>query len=372
MTRNHSSNKSHRKDKDLPLFGELHQRAKKAGQLPGTPMYTGKEISSETKITLLAYVHQQFKEIIGSKFEDCFPLDKSAESIWVNIEGLNNISLIEQIAQYFKLHPLTVEDILNVEQRPKIEEFDQYIFVTLKVLFSKNKPGDFTIKQISFILGNNFVLSFQEIDTTLFDPIHDRLKNNHYQSRQQRMDYLIYRLIDAIVDEYFIVLEGIGDDIEKIEDLIVASPTVRKERTIYRLKRQMLMLRKVIWPVREVLNHLLHIDNPLIAKSTTIYLRDVYDHIVQGIDTLETFRDMLSSLLDMYLSSLSQRLNEIMKTLTIISTIFIPITAIGSIYGMNFVNLPGLHWHYGYLIALVLMLIIASIMIVYFYRKKWI
>lgn len=355
------------------MFSEVHKRAKKAGKPPGTLTYTGDQTQGTPVVTVITYSANDFYEVCGHNLETCFPSDQPYKgTTWVNVEGLHDIELIKSLAKRYNLHPLTVEDILNVGQRPKVEEFKHYLFVTLKVLL-KTRDSSFTIKQVSIILGKNFVLTFQEADTTLFDGTRAKLRSQTSQTlRKEGGDYLMYRLIDTIVDEYFVTLENIGDQIEKMEEIIVASPTPQNARIIYRLKRQMLLLRKAIWPMRELLSHLTHTDNNLISKFTSIYMRDVYDHSVQAMDTLETFRDMLSSMLDMYLSSVTNRMSEIMKTLTIITTIFIPITAIASIYGMNFEALPGLRSKWGYLIALFVMAFIAGSMLVYFRRKKWI
>lgn len=355
------------------MFSEVHKRAKKKGQPPGTAKYTGEHVTNEPVITVVNYSKHDFNENIGSHLEDVLPNVAEKGTTWVNVEGLHNSEMIAQLAKKFDIHPLTIEDILNIEQRPKVEEFDNYIFITLKMLLWHTKTANFSVRQLSIVLGKNFVLSFQELDTELFDNIHQRLKGNPTQPlRQHGSDYLTYRLIDAVIDEYFVVLEALGNQIEKIEEIIIAAPTPANSRTIYRLKRQMLLLRKAIWPMREALSHLMHVEDHLITKYTSLYLRDVYDHTVQAIDSVETFREMLSSMLDMYLSSLTNRMNEIMKTLTIITTIFIPITSIASIYGMNFHYMPELQWRYGYPFALGIMSVIAILMLIYFKRKKWI
>lgn len=355
------------------MFSEIRKRVKKKGQPPGTAKYTGEHISNEPVITVIHYSKHDFYEYIGANLDDVLPKKHEEGITWVSIEGLHDSEMITQLTKKFDIHPLTVEDILNIEQRPKVEEFDNYIFITLKMLLWHPSKSNFSVRQLSIILGKNFVLSFQELNTKLFDNIHKRLKGNPTQPlRQHGSDYLTYRLIDAVVDEYFIVLEALGNQIEKTEELIIAAPTPTNSRTIYRLKRQMLLLRKAIWPMREAISHLIHVDDHLISKYTSLYLRDVYDHAVQAIDSVETFREMLSSMLDMYLSSLTNRMNEIMKTLTIITTIFIPITSIASIYGMNFHYMPELQWRYGYPFAIGIMLLIAILMLIYFKRKKWI
>lgn len=356
------------------MFREVHKRARKAGEPPGTAIYTGEEHNKETSITVVTYNAERSDEIIATELSPCLSLmDKQEGRVWINVEGLQDVTIIQDLAKRYHLHPLTVEDILNVEQRPKVEEYDGYIFITLKVLDWHSKSFTFRIKQLSIVLGENFILSFQESDTTRFDEIRKRLHSSGNQRlREQGCDYLAYRLIDSIVDEYFLVLEALGEKVERVEELIINSPTQQNARTIYRLKRKMLLLRKVIWPMREAVSHLMHEDSELVSKFTQLYLRDVYDHAVQAIDTLETFRDMLSNMLDVYLSSMTSRMNEIMKTLTIITSIFIPITSIASIYGMNFTYMPGLHWHWGFLAAVGAMILTALLMFVYYRERDWI
>lgn len=354
------------------MFSEIRKRVKKAGKAPGTFTYTGEQRTKPPVVTVINYSPSDFYETSDIHIEACFPPEMARKgTTWVNIEGLNDIELIKNLTKRYNLHPLTVEDILNVEQRPKVEEFKNYLFITLKVLLKQGHA--FTAKQVSFILGNNFLLTFQELDTTLFDNIRIKLRSKTNQTlRKEGPDYLMYRLIDTIVDEYFVTLEELGDQIEEIEESIITNPTPQSARTIYKIKREMLLVRKAIWPMRELLSHLAHTENNRISKFTMIYLRDVYDHTVQAIDSLETFREMLSSMLDVYLSSITNRMNEIMKTLTIITTIFIPITALASVYGMNFHYIPGLDWQFGYIAVLGSMGLIAFCMLLYFKYKKWI
>lgn len=355
------------------MFSEVRKRVKKIGQPPGSLIYTGEHTYTKPVITVTTYNAESAEEKIGNTLEECLLQPKDAGVTWINIEGLQDIALIEQIAKQFNLHPLTVEDILNIEQRPKVEEFNTYLFITLKVILWQPKKAIFDISQLSLIIGKNFVLSFQEQDTKRFDGLRKHLQTTtHQRLREQGSDYLAYRIIDTVVDEYFIVLEALGDQIEQVEGRIVASPNRRNSRAMYKLKRQMLLLRKAIWPMREALSHLLYTDDELITKFTRVYLRDVYDHTMQAIDTLETFRDMLSSMLDMYLSGLTIRTNEIMKTLTIITTTFIPITALASIYGMNVQDIPLMHSHWAFLTIFSIMLMIALMMMLYFRSKKWI
>lgn len=355
------------------MFSDLQNRVKKAGHPPGTAIYTGKQKVKPSILTVTTFDANDCKVMTGDHI-DPFLINQNGTSItWINVEGLSDVEQIKTLTNRFNIHPLTVEDILNVEQRPKVEEFDNYLFVTLKILNWKQKKLFFSVKQVSFIIGSNFILSFQESDNAIFAPILEKLQGEGTQRlRQQKADYLAYRMIDAIVDQYFVVLEGLGEQIEIIEDRIVSEPTPQNARTIYRLKRQILILRKAIWPMREAVNHLQYAEDALITPFTRVYLRDVYDHTMQAIDTIETFRDMLSSMLDMYLSGLTIRMNEIMKTLTIITTIFIPITALASIYGMNLPDIPLMKSHWGFGIVAGMMVASVAFMIVYFRKKKWI
>lgn len=325
------------------------------------------------RITVISYDAHEFVEATGISFEECFPIQELAVT-WVNVEGSYDLNLVSDLAKQYDLHPLTVEDILNVEHRPKVEIFDNYVFVTLKALTWNNKLHKYSSKQINLVLGKNYVLSFQESESNLFSHLRDYLHTRKgRQMREHGADYLIYRLIDTIVDEYYVVLEGMGEQIEKTEEMILSTATPQNARSLYRLKRQMVMLRKAVWPVREAVNHLLHhTDSELVSSYSTLYLRDLYDHLAQAIDTIETYRDIIGGLLDAYLSTLSIRMNEIMKVLTIIATIFIPITFLAGLFGMNFIYMPGLHWHWGYYTCLGIMSLSVLGLLIFFKRKKWI
>lgn len=354
------------------MFSEVHNRAKKAGQPPGTPTYTGEQSDTPPSVTVITYQPADFKQTTGHTLDESLLVTTPPTITWVDIKKLHDVPLIQQLSKHYDLHPLTVEDILNVQQRPKVEEFEKYIFITLKMLPWNEKSKSFTIKQISLVVGADFVLSLQECETNFFDAIQKKLCSpTNQRLREQGTDYLTYRLIDAVIDQYFVVLEELGNQIEDIEERIITNPTPQNSRTLYQLKRKMLLLRKAIWPMREAISHLLQADNSIITSFTRVYLRDVYDHAVQAIDTIENFRDMLSSMLDVYLSSLTNRMNEIMKVLTIIATVFIPMTFIASVYGMNFQYMPELHWRWGYFIVLGVMVVIAVVMLDYFRRKKW-
>ena len=357
----------------MAIFSDLSHRVKKMGQSPGTAVYTGKKTNQPTVATAIYYDAERCVVKTGSTLEAALSDHAAFGSTWINVEGLADVSVVESIAKQFNLHPLTVEDILNTAQRPKIEDFDSYIFITLRIFQFKEKNKLPSTQQLSIILGKDFVLTFQESHTAMIEQITTRLQGvTNQRLREQKSDYLAYRLIDSAIDAYFIVLERVGDQIEEIEKDIIAAPTQKNMRMIYRMKRQLLMLRKIIWPLREVISHFLYEENALVTRFTRLYLRDAYDHIAQAIDSVETFRDMLSNLLDVYLSSLSMRTNEIMKTLTIITTIFIPITAVASIYGMNLVDIPLMKSRSGFYVVGSLMMLSVGVMLVYFRRKKWI
>lgn len=361
-----------RKHTKTSLFSDVRQRVKKAGQPPGTFIYTGDQRHQNQLITATYFDATTCHVTKGQQLHECLPKSTFSGLSWINVDGLQDIEVIKALADRFSIHPLTVEDILNIEQRPKVEEFDNYIFLTLKILCWSAKNATFSVQQMSIILGKDFILSFQETSTAIFDSIRAKLQTiSNQHLRQQTSDYLAYRLLDTIVDEYFVVLENLGEQIEQVEEKIVSEPTPQNSKTIYNLKHQILVLRKSIWPLREVVSHLQY-EDVLISKFTRMYLRDLYDHTMQAIDTTETCRDILSSMLDMYLSGLTIRMNEIMKTLTIITTIFIPITALSSIYGMNLPNIPLMHSRSGFGVVASLMFVSVVIMMVYFRKKKWI
>ena len=317
------------------------------------------------------YDESQFQEKEAKKVEDCFLFKDKPTVTWINIDGIHKLDIIEKIGTHFNLHPLVLEDIVNTAQRPKMEDFTDYIFIVLKMLQFDEQENKTAVEQVSLILGSNYVISFQESEGDVFNSIRERIRSNKGRLRKMGPDYLAYCLIDAIVDGYFAILENYGERIEDIEDTVVANPTPETLHSIHSLKGEMIFLRKSVWPLREVINRLERWESPLVSKSLDIYLRDVYDHTIQIIDAIETFRDMLSGMLDIYLSSISNRMNEVMKVLTIIATIFIPLTLITGIYGMNFKFMPELEHPWGYPMAYLIMFAISILMLAYFRRKKW-
>ncbi|UCE38268.1 MAG: magnesium/cobalt transporter CorA [Thermoplasmata archaeon] len=351
--------------------------SKTAGLPPGTLIHVGDKKTEKVKVTIMDYDESHFQEKECKKIEECFTFKDKPTVTWVNIDGIHQVDIIESIGKAFNIHPLVLEDILNTGQRPKHEDFDDYIFTVLKMLYYDEKEKVVKTEQVSLILCQNFVISFQEREGDVFNQIRERIRSGKGRIRKMGADYLAYALLDAIVDGYFIVLEKFGERIEGMEEELVTEPKHETLQTIHALKREMIYLRKSVWPLREVISGLERGESPLIKESTHIYLRDVYDHTIQVIDSIETYRDMTSGMLDLYLSSISNRMNEVMKVLTIIATIFIPLTFIAGIYGMNFnpekspLNMPELNWYWGYPLALFSMILILLIMLIYFRRKKW-
>ncbi|MFZ2472111.1 MAG: magnesium/cobalt transporter CorA [Methanothrix sp.] len=344
------------------------------------------------KITIIDYDEQHYHEAEVKEVEECFRFKDRPTVTWINIDGLHQMEVLEKLGSCYGIHPLVLEDILT-DQRPKIEDYDDYIFIVLKMLYYDEKGdkkaeagggeesgededdlGDTNLDmdQVSMILGPNFIISFKEKEVDVFNPLRDRLRTAKGKIRKQGADYLAYSMIDAIVDHYFLIMEKLGDRFEDLEDVVVSDPEPGILPTIYNLKRDMLFLRKSVWPLREAISKMQRSDSPLVSEAIKIYLRDVYDHTIQVIENIETFRDMSASLLETYLSSLSNKLNEVIKLLTIISTIFIPLTFLAGLYGMNFRFMPELESPLGYPAVLLLMLMVVVIMMVYFRKKEWI
>ena len=347
------------------------KRSKKAGLPPGTLMHIGDKKAEKTRITIIDYDEAQVQEKEIKNVEECFPFKDTPTVTWINIDGIHDVEVIEKIGKHFNLHPLLMEDIANTDQRPKMEDFCDHIFVVLRMLEYDEVKKSIKSEQISLVIGSNFVISFQESTGDIFNPLRERIRTGKGRVRKTGADYLAYSLIDAIVDNYFIILEKIGERIEEIEEKLVTNPTPETLKIIHELKSDMIFLRKSVWPLREVISGLQRMESSLIKESTAVYFRDVYDHTIQVIDTVETFRDMLSGMLDIYLSSISNKMNEIMKVLTIIATIFIPLTFIAGVYGMNFKYMPELEWQFGYFAILILMSVIGVLMLIYFRGKKW-
>ena len=350
----------------------IKKTSKKVGLSPGTLVHVGEKKTEYIRIQLIDYDEEHYEEKELDAVHECLPFKDKPTVTWINIDGLHDVDVIQQIGDCFGLHPLVLEDIAHTEQRPKIDDFESYIFVISQMLLFDEEEEQIKAEQFSVILGRNYVISFQEISGDVFNPLRERLRKGKGRIRKMRADYLMYALLDAIVDNYFIVLEKIGERVEELEDGLISNPGPAILQTIHNLKRELIFLRKAVWPLRELISRLERGESDLIQDKTTIFLRDIYDHTIHVIDTTETLRDIVSGMLEVYLSSMSNRMNEIMKVLTIIATIFMPLTFIAGIYGMNFKYMPELEWRWGYFITLGIMLIISGIMLIWFRRRRFI
>jgi len=355
-----------------PMTRSKKRRSQKAGLPPGSLVYTGDQPEAKTHITIVNYDEQQVNTREITSWSECPVVANLPGVTWIDVSGISHVGNLEVLGECFKLHPLVLEDILNVEQRPKVEDYEDYLYIVLKAISIQPESDDFVQDQISLILGPNYVLSFHENDEDLFKPIRERLVAAKGRIRKAGADYLAYSLIDLMVDNYFVALEQFGEQVEFLEDEVVVRAVPATLQKVHRLKNHMIVLRRSLWPLRELIARLDRRESPLISDVTSVYFKDVYDHTIIAIDTVETYRDILSGLLDIYLSSVSNRLNEIMKVLTIFASIFMPLTFLAGVYGMNFKNIPELQWHYGYFELWGLMILIAGCMVLYFRKRKWI
>ncbi|MCC7142109.1 MAG: magnesium/cobalt transporter CorA [Candidatus Eisenbacteria bacterium] len=348
------------------------RRSKKAGLPPGSLVHIGEQRQAAVVLSVLDYDEEGFREQIPVELPDACSFRDSASVTWINVDGLHDPEVVQRLCDHFGIHPLVQEDILNTDQRPKMEEFDTYIYAVLNMIYCHAPHDEIEFEQVSLIIGANFLLTFQEAGGDVFDPLRQRIRENQGAVRKNGSDYLAYRLIDAIVDNYFVVGEKLGERIEAVEEILIDRPEPASLHELHLLKRDTIRLRKAVWPLREMLASFSRGESRLVQAGTLMYFRDVYDHCVQMIDTIETDRDVLSGLLDLYLSSQNNRLNEVMKVLAVISTIFIPLSFVAGVYGMNFQDMPELRWKYGYPAALVMMGAVALVLLLWFRRKRWI
>ena len=350
--------------------GQYKPITKKVGLPPGTILHIGSTRSEKVKIRMLRYSSEHWDEKEFDKVDELLENQSIPDKCWIHVSGIHVVSMIEKIGAAFHIHSLVLEDIVNTNQRPKMEDNKEYLYIIVKMIHCyENKNIDF--EQVSLIVGSNYILSFQENDNDTFEKIRERLKSTTGKIRSKGVDYLAYALLDCIVDNYYVALEYLGDKIEVLENKIIVHPQPKVIKEIHTLKNEMLFVRKAVWPLREIINALSRGDSVLFTKDTLMYIRDVYDHMIQVIDSIEMYRDMVTGMLDLYLSNVSFKTNEIMKVLTIIATIFIPLTFIVGLYGMNFKYMPELEWKWGYPAILIIMTVISGCMIVYFRKKKW-
>lgn len=349
----------------------LRHKAKKVGLTPGSLVHIGERKAERTRIKVMDYDAEQLTEKDLETVEECLPFKKTPTTTWIGIEGLHRPELMEEIGKFFDIHPLVMEDVLHTNQRPKIEEFDEYLFAVMRTFHFNNNLSEIHTDQFSLVLRKDCLITFEERPSKIFEPVMERIRKKKGRIRSAGTDYLAYALIDTIVDHYFVVLEKISEKLEQLDAEVANQPLSSTLKNIHLLKNGLARMRKSIWPLREMVAYLTRIDSPLIDSSTKVYLRDLYDHTIQIADSIDTFRDMASGLLEIYLSNTSNRMNEVMKVLTIFAAIFIPLTFLAGIYGMNFEFMPELKWHYAYFIVLGIMLSIALCMVAIFKRKKW-
>ncbi len=354
------------------MVEKVKKRSAKAGLPPGSLVHIGAKMVGETRVRIIDYDEVSVREKAKAAFDECVPFRDTDSVTWIDIEGLQNIALLERLGSTYGLHPLILEDILNTDQRPKSDDMESYIYVVLKMLDFDPATLEIVSEQISIVFGHNYVISFQEgREGDLFEPLRERIRGGKGRIRKMGPDYLAYALLDTIIDHYFLILEKFAERIEALEEELVSNPTTETLQQIHRLKREMIFLRKSAWPLREVANALEKSESELIRPTTKIFLRDIYDHAIHIIDSIETYREMLSSMLDIYLSSVSNRMNQVMKVLTIIATIFMPLTFLAGVYGMNFKYMPPIAYRWGYPLILLFMLVVVGVMIHFFKKKNW-
>jgi len=355
----------------------VHRVSRKAGFHPGSVVYVGRERTEKVSIEIIDYDESRLDERRVSGVEECFPFRDTATVTWINVNGIHEPELVEQLGLHYGIHPLILEDIVNSRQRPKFNEAADYILVVLKMIYSDRPGGELIAEQVSVLFGRNWVITFQEPEGDVFDPVRERLRKTVPRGKYLAADYLAHALIDAIVDHYFVILENLGDQIESLEDDIAGHPRPESLSTIRELKMKLLVLRRAVWPLREVIGGLERTESSLVKAATVPYLRDVYEHTVNVIETVEIYRDMIAGLLDLYHTAVSNRLNEIMKVLTVIATIFMPLAFLAGVYGMNFdtqagpFNMPELGWPFGYLMFWGMAAATAGGLLWFFRKRRW-
>ena len=355
------------------MLKSVHKVSQKSGMSPGSLVYIGEKRDHEVKITvtMLDYDSENVEEKVIGDIEECASYKDKPSVTWINVYGIHDTELIEKVGKIFDIHPLVLEDILNTSHRPKIEVFEKYLYTVMKMLSLNEVSGEIKNEQVSIISMDNVVITLQEMPGDVFDAVRKRIKDKRLRIRRRGTDYLTYALIDAIVDKYYHILENWEEKIEALEDVILHDPTNSAFNQIYQMKHSLVFLKKAVAPIREMLDNLLKEELDLLKPETLPYIRDVYDHILHILDTIDNYREILLGFIDTFNSIMGNRLNEVMKVLTIIATLFIPLTFIAGVYGMNFGFMPELGWKYGYFAILGLMLVVTVIMMIYFKRKRW-
>lgn len=346
------------------------KRSKKTGLPPGTPVHIGERKTDRVVLRVIYYDEDHLQERFVDDVQDGFAAPPESGIRWVDLVGLHDLDILKGVGDGFGLHPLVVEDIANTDQRPKVEDYGDYLYIVFKMLNYQGMDG-ISAEQVSLVLGRNFVISFQEREGDIFEPIRERIRASKGLIRKQGPDFLVYSLLDTVVDHYFAVTEGLGDEIEVLSDKVLASPNPAVMTHIHHLRRELMLLHRAVWPLRELMSGLDEKNSQLVAEATGVYIRDVHDHTVQVMDTVEVYREMISDLVDIYLSNVSNRLNAVMKVLTVIATIFIPLTFLAGVYGMNFSYFPEIGWRWGYPFFWLVCVVVAVVMLAFFRRKKW-
>jgi magnesium transporter len=349
-----------------------HKQKSKLGLAPGSLVFTGLQKMANVDITVLHYSADYFEESNPKNMAEVITLIQSFKGVaWINIDGLHDEKSIEEICTYLNIHKLSMEDILSVGQRPKLEEYEDYIQAVLKILTLDSTDETIEYEQLSFILKGNILVTFQEKTGDVFDSVRNRIKEGKGNVRKRGADYLLYALLDLVVDHYFIVLENFGEKLEDLETELLNKPDKTTLNKLHRLRRETLLLRRTVYPLREMIGRFEKLEEPLINSNIKVFVRDLYDHTIKVIESVEVLRDMTSGLLDLYMNSTSNKMNETIKVLTILSTIFIPLTFIAGVYGMNFKYMPELEYKYGYFVILGMMAVVALGMLYFLKRKKW-
>jgi magnesium transporter len=349
----------------------IRKASKKIGLTPGSLVYVGEKKDQPVHISILNYNADGYDEILNASVSDVTNSTSTKSLTWIHVSGIHDIGVIESIGKAFGLHALLLEDIVNTNHRPKIDDYEEYLFVVLKMPHAGNSNNGVEIEHVCIVIGHDYIILFQENPGPVFDPVKDRIKKGKGRLQKYGIDYLAYSLIDMIVDQYYGVLENIGEEIEDLEEEVLAYPDQRLLSRIHDFKHQVMVLRKSIWPFREMISMMLRGESSQIKDYVIVYLQDVYDHVIQIVDTVETYRDLLSGIMDIYMSGVNNKMNEVMKVLTIIATLFIPLTFLAGIYGMNFKYMPELNWQLSYPIFWIVVILVFSVMLLWFRHKKW-
>jgi magnesium transporter len=350
----------------------FRNRRKPPGLPPGSLVYTGESRpQGPTKALMIDYDEHKVIERALSAAEECLPFKDARTVTWIDVDSMSDTKLLENFGRVMGFHALMLEDILNTDQRPKLEDYGNYIYIVVKMLDYNEARGEIDIEQLSLVLGPNYVLTFQERPGDFFEPLRERLRKSLGRIRKMGADYLAYAILDIIVDHYFVVLERLGEKIEKLEEVVAGNPGPDTASQLHALRREMIFVRRSTWPVREVVTGLQRSESDLIKESSSVYFRDLHDHIMQVTDAVDSFRDLLNGMLDAYYATLTNRTNAVLKVLALFSAIFMPLTFITGIFGMNFVHFPELEWRYGFQGSVFLMAIVIAVMVGFFRWKKW-